>query len=222
MPILLVRCVNWSVRVSGESSTSPGVVFTTAASTVGLFVRESAPSVVYVDHPIELSSFDERSNRGSETCCAATWHSCSMGDETEHQATVSMPEARRIDTDPPVRISARDIPAQHRQWPSKMLRCAHRDARVQAIDSAPKEQSRARRPYFRRTPEPGGRNRHATNCFYNVDERIRVIRAESDDSLVRDRSAKGVRATGWCCPRRSVPQIRSAPVVAENRWSLSG
>lgn len=114
-----------------------------------------------------------------------------MVEETEHKATVSMPEARRIDTDPPLSIFARDIPAQKRTWPSRLLRCAHCDARVQAIDSTPKEKSRPRRPHFRRWPQPGGGNRHAADCLYNIDERIRVIRADSDHTLLRDRGRKG-------------------------------
>ncbi|MBL1080100.1 hypothetical protein JK358_37460 [Nocardia sp. 2] len=114
-----------------------------------------------------------------------------MVGDTTHRATVAMPEARRIDTTPPVRISAADIPTQGHAWPSQMLRCAHCEAKVQAIDSTPKERTRPRRPYFRRTPRRGGGNRHAAECLYNVAERIRVIRAESDDSLRRDRSRNG-------------------------------
>jgi hypothetical protein len=98
-----------------------------------------------------------------------------------------MPEARRIDIDPPVRVRAEDIPTHQRTWSSGALRCADCEAVVQAVYPPPKERSRPQRPYFRRKPEPGGGNQHARNCFYNVDEPIRVIRDSSDEALVRDR-----------------------------------
>lgn len=65
-----------------------------------------------------------------------------MGDEREHRSTVSMPEARRIDTDPPVRIRAEDIPTQQHRWPSGKLRCVDCDAVIQAVCSPSKEQTR--------------------------------------------------------------------------------
>ena len=102
-----------------------------------------------------------------------------------------MPEARRIDTTPPERVRAEDIPTHHHRWPRGKLRCVDCDAIVQAVYSQPKEQSRAHKPYFRRTPVKGGRNQHSRNCCYNIDERIRVIRAGSAETLVRDRSPRG-------------------------------
>jgi hypothetical protein len=114
-----------------------------------------------------------------------------MGDEQEHRSTVSMPEARRIDTNPPERVRAEDIPTHQHRWPRGKLRCVDCDAEVQAVYSPPKEQSRAHKPYFRRKPVEGGRNQHSQSCCYNIDERIRVIRADSAETLVRDRSPRG-------------------------------
>lgn len=112
-----------------------------------------------------------------------------MGDLEEHQSTVSMPEARRIDTTPPTIVRAEDIPAMRHTWPSGVLRCAHCDAVVHPVYSPPKEKSRPQRPYFRRKPLRGRGNQHDEQCVYNIDERIRVIRADSGGALVRERSA---------------------------------
>lgn len=114
-----------------------------------------------------------------------------MGAAQEHRSTVSMPVARRIDIEPPVRVRAEDIPTNQQTWSRGVLRCVDCEARVQAVYPPPKERSRPQRPYFRRKPERGNGNQHARSCVYNIGERIRVIRDSSGEAIVRDRSVDG-------------------------------
>ncbi|SHX11000.1 Uncharacterised protein [Mycobacteroides abscessus subsp. abscessus] len=101
-----------------------------------------------------------------------------------------MPEARRIDTDPPQPVLAKDIPAHRDKWPKGSLRCKYCDALVNSVYPTPREKSKAPAPHFRRTGLRGGTNQHSKTCEYNVEERIRVIVDESKGALVRDRTGR--------------------------------
>lgn len=116
-----------------------------------------------------------------------------------------MLRARRIDTDPHEILRAEDIPTRRHEWTGAQLRCTDCEAVVHAVYNPPKERRPPVRPYFRRKPSRNSANEHAAHCIYNIDERIRVICADSADTLLRDRSRHGRPRYRLVLPEAFVP-----------------
>ncbi|MGN2641014.1 hypothetical protein ACTD5D_33570 [Nocardia takedensis] len=130
-----------------------------------------------------------------------------MGEVREHRSTIAMLRARRIDTDPHTIVEAHNIPTERHEWANAQLRCTDCDAKVHAVYNPPTERRPPIRPYFRRQPFRDGGNEHAAQCIYNIDERIRVIRDSSADTLVRDRSHDGRPRYRLVLPEAFAPAV---------------
>ncbi|MBH0777021.1 hypothetical protein [Nocardia bovistercoris] len=140
-----------------------------------------------------------------------------MGEVHEHQSTIAMLRARRIDTDPHEILRAEDIPTRRHEWTDAPLRCSDCDAVVQPVYSPPKERRPPVRPYFRRKPYRDGGNEHEAGCIFNIDERIRVISDSSADTLVRDRPRDGRPQYRLVLPEAFGPSARYESIGGGSR-----
>lgn len=113
-------------------------------------------------------------------------------DPEEHTATLAMPIARLMTTDPPEYVHAEDIPTRKEAWGGALC-CRYCAAVVHAVDTTPKERSRPCRPHFRRqgTLKAGVGNPHAQGCPYDKPAQIQVLLEGSAGALVRERRRSG-------------------------------